>query len=109
MLDRLPILALLALASLPVAAATPAERTYSVSGFDRVRIDVELMEQLLRRGYRQIAGTLARSGDMPGCDPSLGIDQVDIPARKLRLKLGIRLDTLGKMNGNRSNRCVFHW
>ena len=40
MLDRLPLLALLALASLPVAAATPAaERTYSVSGFDRVRID----------------------------------------------------------------------
>jgi hypothetical protein len=40
MLDRLPILALLVLASLPVAAATPAaERTYSVSGFDRVRID----------------------------------------------------------------------
>ena len=40
MLDRLPLLALLVLASLPVAAATPAaERTYSVSGFDRVRID----------------------------------------------------------------------
>jgi len=40
MLDRLPLLALLALASLPVAAATPAaERIYSVSGFDRVRID----------------------------------------------------------------------
>jgi hypothetical protein len=40
MIDRLPLLALLALASLPVAAATPAsERTYSVSGFDRVRID----------------------------------------------------------------------
>lgn len=40
MLDRLPLLALLALASLPVAAATPAaERNYSVSGFDRVRID----------------------------------------------------------------------
>src|SRR5512139_622850 len=40
MIDRTPILALLVLASLPVAAATPAaERTYSVSGFDRVRID----------------------------------------------------------------------
>jgi len=40
MIDRIPILALLMLASLPVAAATPAtERTYSVSGFDRVRID----------------------------------------------------------------------
>jgi len=40
MIDRTPILALLVLASLPVSAATPAsERSYSVSGFDRVRID----------------------------------------------------------------------
>lgn len=40
MIDRLPILALLMLASLPVAAATPAtQRNYSVNGFDRVRID----------------------------------------------------------------------
>lgn len=35
-----PLLALLALASLPaVAAAPPSERNFSVSGFDRVRID----------------------------------------------------------------------
>src|SRR5262245_8441523 len=35
-----PLLALLALASLPVAAATPAtERNFSVNGFDRIRID----------------------------------------------------------------------
>ena len=40
MIDRLPLLALLALASLPAAAASPvATRTYSVTGFDRVRID----------------------------------------------------------------------
>src|SRR6187455_1201132 len=40
MIDRLPILALLVLASLPVAAATPAaQRNYSVNGFDRIRID----------------------------------------------------------------------
>ena len=40
MIDRLPLLALLALASLPAAAAPPAsQRTYSVTGFDRVRID----------------------------------------------------------------------
>lgn len=40
MFDRLPILALLALASLPAAAAAPTtQRTYSVSGFDRIRID----------------------------------------------------------------------
>jgi len=40
MLDRLPILALIALASLPAVAAAPAtKRNYSVTGFDRVRID----------------------------------------------------------------------
>ena len=40
MIDRLPILALLALASLPVAAATPAtQRNFSVTSFDRIRID----------------------------------------------------------------------
>lgn len=40
MIDRLPILALLALASLPAAAATPAaERSFSITGFDRIRID----------------------------------------------------------------------
>lgn len=40
MIDRLPILALLVLASLPVAAAQPAAmRNYSVTSFDRIRID----------------------------------------------------------------------
>ncbi len=44
MIDRLPILALLALASLPAAnavgAAAPAtQRTLSVTGFDRIRVD----------------------------------------------------------------------
>lgn len=40
MIDRLPILALLVLASLPAVAAAPAtKRTYSVTGFDRVRVD----------------------------------------------------------------------
>jgi hypothetical protein len=41
MIDRLPILALLALASLPAPldAAPPATRTYSVTSFDRIRID----------------------------------------------------------------------
>jgi len=40
MIDRLPILALLALASLPAAAAAPVtQRTYSVNSFDRVRVD----------------------------------------------------------------------
>ena len=40
MIDRAPILALLALAGLPAVAAQPAvTRTYTVTGFDRVRID----------------------------------------------------------------------
>jgi len=40
MIDRLPLLALLALASLPAAAAPPlAQRNYSVTSFDRVRVD----------------------------------------------------------------------
>jgi hypothetical protein len=40
MIDRLPILALLTLASLPATAATPvAQRNYSVSSFDRIRVD----------------------------------------------------------------------
>jgi hypothetical protein len=40
MIDRLPIIALLALASLPVGAATPAiQRNISVNSFDRIRID----------------------------------------------------------------------
>jgi hypothetical protein len=41
MIDRLPILALLVLASLPAAAdaAAPATRNYSVTSFDRIRID----------------------------------------------------------------------
>ena len=40
MIDRLPILALLVLASLPAAAAPPSsQRNYSVTSFDRVRVD----------------------------------------------------------------------
>lgn len=40
MIDRLPILALLVLASLPADAAAPAaQRNYSVTSFDRIRLD----------------------------------------------------------------------
>jgi hypothetical protein len=47
MFDRLPILALLALASLPAVAAAPTtQRVYSVSGFDRIRIDGPYQVQL---------------------------------------------------------------
>ncbi|WP_037499010.1 GIN domain-containing protein [Sphingomonas jaspsi] len=39
MIARLPILALIALASLPASAAPGASRNYGVSGFDRIRVD----------------------------------------------------------------------
>jgi hypothetical protein len=40
MIDRLPILALLAVASLPAAAAAPTtERSFSITSFDRIRVD----------------------------------------------------------------------
>lgn len=41
MIDRLPIIALLVLASMPAAsdAAAPASRNYSITSFDRIRID----------------------------------------------------------------------
>ena len=40
MIDRLPILALLVLASLPAAAAAPStQRNFSITGFDRIRVD----------------------------------------------------------------------
>lgn len=39
-IDRLPLIALLALASLPAAAAAPSsQRSYSVTSFDRIRVD----------------------------------------------------------------------
>ncbi len=40
MIDRLPILALLVLASLPASAASPStQRELSVTSFDRIRVD----------------------------------------------------------------------
>ena len=39
MIDRLPLLVLLSLASLPATAAAPTTRTFSVTGFDRIRVD----------------------------------------------------------------------
>jgi len=47
MIDRLPILALLALASLPAGAAAPtSQRNYSVTSFDRIRLDGPYQVQL---------------------------------------------------------------
>ena len=41
-------------------------------------------------------------------DARLLIDQVHVPRRKLRLELVVGFHALGKMNGDWSNRCVFH-
>lgn len=47
MIDRLPILGLLVLASLPAAAASPqAKRNYSVTSFERIRVDGPYQVQL---------------------------------------------------------------
>lgn len=47
MIDRLPILGLLVLASLPAAAASPqVQRNYSVTSFDRIRLDGPYQVQL---------------------------------------------------------------
>ena len=62
MFDRLPLLALLALASLPAAAAAPTtQRVYSVTGFDRIRIDGPYSVQLKTNvaPYARARGTAA--------------------------------------------------
>ena len=62
MIDRLPILALLAIASLPAVAAAPStQRNYSVTGFDRVRIDGPYQVQLRTSvaPYARASGTAA--------------------------------------------------
>jgi hypothetical protein len=62
MIDRLPILALLALASLPAAAAPPtSQRNYSVTSFDRIRIDGPYQVQLRTNvsPYARASGTAA--------------------------------------------------
>src|SRR5438067_1846476 len=45
---------------------------------------------------------------MPGGDACLLRDQIHVPAWKLRLKLGVGLHSLGKVDGDRADRGVFH-
>ena len=61
MIDRLPLLALLVLASLPAAAAAPTTRTFSVTGFDRIRVDGPYKVSLRTNvaPYARATGTLA--------------------------------------------------
>jgi hypothetical protein len=62
MIDRLPILALLALASLPAGAAAPvAKRNLSVTAFDRIRVDgpYEVRLQTNVTPYARVSGAAA--------------------------------------------------
>lgn len=60
MIDRAPILVVLALASLPAAAATNATRNYGVSGFERIRVDGPFEVHLLT-GVAPFAKATARN------------------------------------------------
>lgn len=60
MTDRLPILVVLALASLPAAAATNATRNFGVSGFERIRVDGPY-EVHLKTGVAPFARATARN------------------------------------------------
>ena len=62
----------------------------------------------MSRMDRQVAGTFAFGGDVPAGDAGFLKDQVEVPVGKLGLKLSVRLDALGKVDGDRSNGCVFH-
>ena len=85
MIDRLPILALLALASLPahsaIGAAAPAtERTFSVTGYDRIRIDGP---------YRVTLKTgVAPYARAPGSDASNDGLSMKVEGRTLVIRLG---------------------
>src|SRR5215204_2709602 len=60
MIDRLPILALFAIASLPAMAAAPTvQRNFSVSAFDRIRVDGPYQVQLKTNvpPYARASGT----------------------------------------------------
>ena len=61
MIDRLPLLALLVLASLPAAAAAPTTRTFCVTRFDRIRVDGPYKVSLRTNvaPYARATGTLA--------------------------------------------------
>lgn len=62
MIDRLPILAILALASLPADAAAPvAQRNFSVTSFDRIRVDgpYEVRLKTSVAPYARASGTAA--------------------------------------------------
>ena len=66
MIDRLPILALLALASLPAAATAPTtERNFSVPGFDRIRVDAPY-KVTLKTGVAPFARATGTAASLDG-------------------------------------------
>jgi len=81
MIDRLPILALLALASLPASTAAPAaQRNYSVNSFDRIRVDGPY-EVHLRTNVAPYARAL-------GSAAALDAVSVDVEGRTLVIRPG---------------------
>lgn len=80
MFDRLPILALLVLASLPVAAAQPAaKRNYSVTSFDRIRVDGPY-EVKLRTNVAPFARASGTQSSIDGV--SVGVEGRTLVVRK---------------------------
>lgn len=61
MIDRAPLLVLLALASLPAAAAPTAQRNFSVTSFDRIRVDGPYQVRLITNvaPYARASGSSA--------------------------------------------------
>jgi len=81
MIDRLPILALLVAASLPAAAQpAPSERNYSVTSFDRIRIDGPYQVHL----QTNVAPYARASGSAASLD---GVS-VDVEGRTLIVRAG---------------------
>lgn len=84
MIDRLPILALLALASLPasapVGAAQAGQRNYSVTSFDRIRIDGPYQVQL-----RTNVAPYARATGSPA---SLDGVSIEVEGRTMIIRAG---------------------
>ena len=101
-----PLIALLLLASLPVAAASPsAKRNYGVSGFDRVRLDeVNWLAAPIGSGGRCEVQLRYRSRAIPATvtdaiEASVGL-RLDRPARAVAPgQSGVLYDPAGRVLG----------
>ncbi len=75
---------------------------------DLTAIDGSIPKQLFSRGDRQVAGSFARSRDVPLANPGLLFDQGQVPTRILICQHRVGFDTFGKMDGNRTKLGVWH-